>query len=369
MKVVILTFSYSGNTKFIADLLGKEFEKNDFTIEHFDAGEIVKSLNIGLDFHSIDQDNPPDQLASLRNSLQSCDIFGVGSIVAFARPARGLVNIFNETVCPNSLFNNLKFFFTFGTCTTSCGGVHDILATVVQEKNTNAKFCGSLTVLAPDSFSIFLPPRGFRDCWEQEEFKKVSVFCSSIIEQVNGKVGEFTFKTKHQDVPVYQKYGRQLLYGNLAVDRKKCVRCHVCVRGCPYNALTVDIEDSNFPAHKPERCTGCSRCLNHCPTAAISFPRVHTDERELYPQPFVTKVEDLVTRDLTVPVALKGDGVDTGPGIKGIPRSNLPPWGVATRLFYKREWMKWCLLGGISVAAVLVAVGGVKVAAAVIRML
>ena len=56
-----------------------------------------------------------------------------------------------------------------------------------------------------------------------------------------------------------------------SVDEDKCKVCGICVKVCPYNAITMD-KENNIPAHINEAsCSGCGTCAAECPTDAISM--------------------------------------------------------------------------------------------------
>ncbi len=55
------------------------------------------------------------------------------------------------------------------------------------------------------------------------------------------------------------------------VNEKKCKVCGICVKVCPYNAITLD-KDNKIPAHVNEAaCSGCGTCAAECPTDAITM--------------------------------------------------------------------------------------------------
>jgi ferredoxin/flavodoxin len=57
------------------------------------------------------------------------------------------------------------------------------------------------------------------------------------------------------------------------VDRKKCVNCNLCLRGCPLKAIYRN-KDGHLRAHSS--CALCMRCTMACPTNAIHFGFMNT---------------------------------------------------------------------------------------------
>ncbi|MCQ2353280.1 MAG: 4Fe-4S binding protein [Victivallaceae bacterium] len=58
----------------------------------------------------------------------------------------------------------------------------------------------------------------------------------------------------------------------LQIDHDKCVKCGLCVRSCPVQAINADFEID------PAKCTRCNSCLDACPKKAIY--RVHNGDEK-----------------------------------------------------------------------------------------
>jgi NAD-dependent dihydropyrimidine dehydrogenase PreA subunit len=56
----------------------------------------------------------------------------------------------------------------------------------------------------------------------------------------------------------------------IAVNPEKCVRCKRCVNICPSGAITMSGETP--PAVNPKLCESCQRCVGFCPTGALEVP-------------------------------------------------------------------------------------------------
>lgn len=62
------------------------------------------------------------------------------------------------------------------------------------------------------------------------------------------------------------------------VIKDKCKICGICVKVCPYNAITMD-KDNKIPAQVTQAaCSGCGTCAAECPTDAI-YMRHFTDRQ------------------------------------------------------------------------------------------
>jgi len=53
------------------------------------------------------------------------------------------------------------------------------------------------------------------------------------------------------------------------IDTDSCTGCTICVDECPTNALEMQ-EDVSVLA-RPDDCTGCSACEDICPVSAITM--------------------------------------------------------------------------------------------------
>lgn len=68
-------------------------------------------------------------------------------------------------------------------------------------------------------------------------------------------------------------YGLQTHYQTLGVDQERCTHCGLCVRECPTHSIHEKDGDFTFTA----TCTACMRCYNHCPVQAITINGVYAD--------------------------------------------------------------------------------------------
>ena len=50
---------------------------------------------------------------------------------------------------------------------------------------------------------------------------------------------------------------------DIVLDQSKCVKCKLCLRSCPVEAISADF------VIDPDKCTRCNSCVDICPKHAI----------------------------------------------------------------------------------------------------
>jgi electron transfer flavoprotein alpha subunit len=63
----------------------------------------------------------------------------------------------------------------------------------------------------------------------------------------------------------------------LKLNQKSCHLCGICIKTCPYGAITTDRQELVFKEH----CVLCGTCLGACPQAALSINRRNMSPEEL----------------------------------------------------------------------------------------
>jgi Pyruvate/2-oxoacid:ferredoxin oxidoreductase delta subunit/flavodoxin len=281
MKVSFLTFSSTGNTQHVANTIGKILTESDNQVQHIDILTVIKKLNLGqLSEPPIDyQSEEPIELTNLKVQISESDSIGLGTFANAFIPSPGVSELFE--ILPASLFQKMKYYFAYSTCGQKDGNTCNILATILGDKNNNAKFAGQITIITPENFIPLQPLKPYRDYWRESEIEKLKAWSKQLSDILSEKVNPPPANYAHvrPQKSAFQRFTK-LVTGSAKCQKEKCVKCEACEINCPYNAITIssDIEDG-FPVVNSSKCQGCGRCFNLCPSEAIYLSRCHSELR------------------------------------------------------------------------------------------
>jgi Fe-S-cluster-containing hydrogenase component 2 len=65
---------------------------------------------------------------------------------------------------------------------------------------------------------------------------------------------------------------RDIKTNALVVDEKRCIGCKFCFNACPFGGISINTKDGI--ATKCNLCGGEPKCVEFCPTGALSFVRL-----------------------------------------------------------------------------------------------
>ncbi|MFX1450776.1 MAG: ferredoxin family protein, partial [Promethearchaeota archaeon] len=53
-------------------------------------------------------------------------------------------------------------------------------------------------------------------------------------------------------------------YGEIKIEREKCIGCLVCIEVCPRDVYVFNKNDKKADLINPERCINCNACVKRC---------------------------------------------------------------------------------------------------------
>ncbi len=253
MKGIICYYSGSGNTKLACNYLKNRIEDVDF--ELFD---IVK------------QDVP---------DFSEYDIVGWASFTDFGAPPKYLYS-FVEKISQQKG----KKAFVFNTYGFMSAGTLPNMKKLLNSKGFDV--ISGFSLHTPENY----PPmrkrgRAADDAPTESELQKFNGYIYSLNTQINAlKSGTDiqNAKIKSPFSSLFLKFSREKAkedFGIQNVNEELCTECGVCMKGCPYEAITMNPK----PIFNHEICAGCWYCYNHCKQKAIYTPKFTGDYQ--YPKP------------------------------------------------------------------------------------
>ncbi len=84
----------------------------------------------------------------------------------------------------------------------------------------------------------------------------------------NAKDLNFDFKKPQLHVPSGVRFIYRFFKPKICFDNEKCIKCHLCGKKCPVNAITFPID---YPKWNSKKCVRCLCCIEVCPHKAISI--------------------------------------------------------------------------------------------------
>lgn len=242
-RVLIASFSQTGSTKKVADLIAKGLQTSNWKITHF----------------SISGNAIPE--------LDEYDIIGIGSPTYFFRPPFNVMDFVNNL---GDLKNKSTFVFvTHGTHKGDCG--NRIRKALIKK---GSKDLGYFTSFGKDLWlgyikrGVLFSPGSPSDIElaSAEEFGKTLI---SRYQDQNPEVEAFDPSTPAMYGLERMLVARpfvKLMYSKTFKADKKCDNCGLCIKKCPVNNIS-EREDGKLKWN-PD-CTLCLSCELICPKDAI----------------------------------------------------------------------------------------------------
>ncbi|KAK2949169.1 flavodoxin-ferredoxin fusion protein [Blattamonas nauphoetae] len=261
MKVVLLYFSTTGNTKHVTMLAKKALEGAGHSVALHDGFAMLK------EYVALGETSVTPLTAKYQADVAEAEVIGIGAYVSFFTVPDGFMKILNERNSPSSIFGKMKYYFVYTTFGNEPGKALEFVATQLSLKNKNAKYLGGVFLQYPENAVPLQAPRGTYDAERPEEKKKEEEMHEIVTETIHPEDNKPT-----------------AMFGPMVVDPSKCIRCYSCVSHCAYNAMTKPEAGSavKIPTWNADNCFGCCACFNFCPVRAIEIPGGNSSEREQY---------------------------------------------------------------------------------------
>jgi len=246
MKIPIIYFSASGNTKYVAQL-----------------------ISAGLKYTNMDPELLPVK-SSRASSLnfKKIEVFGIGAPIYAMAFTPNMVKFIEGM----PISKNNAHFFLFDTNAGLPGEAIKHIRQILEKKQY--KFIGALEIISPTRDSVFETNMFKYVKWSKKNIDKCFQFGVKIGDII--KKGKGTIDWSRQTFlgglirsffKVFENSFYKLVCTQIGFDASKCERCKACEAICPTNA--IDYKES--PLFDETKCMGCFSCLRNCPTQALYF--------------------------------------------------------------------------------------------------
>lgn len=201
-------------------------------------------------------------------------------VVGFASPTfyMGIPKIFKDFLF-GIKEQDKKPAFILNTFGMMQGKALKLMNKIISNNGFEIIAAGSLHM--PESYPVFIA-KGWGEVNRPNEqqvhdFQRFIADLSSKLE--NLKRGEMPPEIKisvgflNNIIPVSSREKIIKQMGELKVDTALCSGCGVCVKVCPYGAVS----QNSYPIVEQNKCWGCWKCYNHCPQKAIYTDRIKSD--------------------------------------------------------------------------------------------
>ncbi|MFX1379114.1 MAG: EFR1 family ferrodoxin [Promethearchaeota archaeon] len=246
MKIPIVYFSSSGNTKYVAKLI-----KNGLKLAKFEP-ELIP-------FNSLKNENL---------NFKEIEVLGIGAPIYAMTFALNML----EWVKNLPILKKRIKFFLFDTNAGLPGPSIKQIKIILEQKNYI--FIGALEVTVPTRDSVFELNFFKHVKWPRNKIDKIIQFGIRLGVLIKGESGVLDWSNPTFLGPIIRAYFQKLekpLYRYashlIAYNPRKCTKCKACEKGCPTNAIIFKVK----PIIENKKCILCFRCLRNCPENALYF--------------------------------------------------------------------------------------------------
>lgn len=235
---MIIYFSGTGNSRFVADAVAKEL--NDAT---FCANEVIK-------------EGKKEAFSDTRPW-----------IFVFPVYVSNMAQIFSDFLRKSEFTGDRNAYF-IATCASKMGAAPNAGAEICREKGL--LYRGTAAVRMPQNYIALFTMMDEAECKNRQENAKREV--EQICKHIREKKSIPTKCVSRAEFFITMKIEK--LYYALFTSTKKfyatdaCTGCGLCANLCPLNRIILD---KNQKPKWEGKCTHCMSCINRCPNQAIEY--------------------------------------------------------------------------------------------------
>ena len=265
MKGLICYYSNTGNTKLACEYI---------------AGKIQA---LEWEFFDIKCNKIPD--------FSLYDIAGFACFTDALAPSKLVYDFFKKLPRGDG-----RHAFVFNTYGFICGPTLKHLKKLALERGF--KVIAGHSLHTPENYPPMVASgRGNEQAPNDKELRKFNDFIDRLKLLVDDikvgnseKPGKIDISLVNRIAPAMPRNMSKKIMGQLFVDPDLCIKCGLCAKSCPYNAIIMDLK----PEFNEEKCFGCWTCFKQCPKKAI-YTKKYRD-RGHYPAPIKNLQEKLKSK-------------------------------------------------------------------------
>ncbi len=241
-RALVLYFSGTNNTKYIAEMFKKSFENRNIQADIYDILKYNEDKNIKYDY----------LVAGSPIYIELYSKIFIDNVKKKVDKNTKIKSIFFATQAAKSLtpsFNEVCNYF----------------------KNTEVEITQTDFFQMPNNYYNFL--------FAKTPISQYETLKNTAIEKVDLMVDKFLSGDRNiKKVSDTRYYFTKIVYmlcskfyipavgGKVSINKKRCIKCGICEKNCPTNSLNIG---NKAPISKG--CTMCQRCMSNCPVNAFMY--------------------------------------------------------------------------------------------------